>query len=141
MTSSPSRGHLTARAPIAVALDAPDLVMLEKWVEAVAPFVTTVKVGLEVFCRDGARAVHAARRAATSAPNDPGSGAIGAATAVGVVAGPAFAALYSASCWSFLSVSICSFAAISCMCGTPEPSIACMASSGVLGPPFAAIFE
>jgi len=67
MTSSPSRGHLTARAPIAVALDAPDLVMLEKWVEAVAPVVTTVKVGLEVFCRDGAQAVHAARRAATSA--------------------------------------------------------------------------
>jgi len=55
------------RSPIAVALDAPDLVVLEQWVEAVAPIVTTVKVGLEVFCRDGAQAVHVARRAAASA--------------------------------------------------------------------------
>ena len=67
MTSSPSRGAVPMRSPIVVALDAPDLVVLEQWVEAVAPIVTTVKVGLEVFCRDGAQAVHKARRAAASA--------------------------------------------------------------------------
>ena len=58
MTSSPSD-----RAPIAVALDAPDLRVLAEWTSAVAPVVSTVKVGLEVFCRDVADAVHTARRA------------------------------------------------------------------------------
>ena len=52
------------RAPIAVAIDAPDLGVLRTWVAAVAPVVSTVKIGLEVFCRDGATAVHAAREAA-----------------------------------------------------------------------------
>jgi orotidine-5'-phosphate decarboxylase len=52
------------RAPIAVALDAPSLDALSLWVRDVAGIVSTVKVGLEVFCRDGARAVHAAREAA-----------------------------------------------------------------------------
>ena len=50
-----------------MALDAPNLAMLEQWVRAVAPFVSTLKVGLEVFCRDGADSVVAAR-AAASAP-------------------------------------------------------------------------
>ena len=48
------------RAPISVALDAPDLEVLSRWAAAVAPAVTTLKVGLEVYCRDGAEAVHAA---------------------------------------------------------------------------------
>jgi len=51
------------RAPIAVALDAPDLVTLTRWAEATAPYVSTLKVGLEVFCRDGHAAVRAARDA------------------------------------------------------------------------------
>ena len=59
MTSS-----LSSRAPIAVAMDAPNLSVLREWTTAVAPHVSTVKVGLEVFCRDGAAAVHAAREAA-----------------------------------------------------------------------------
>lgn len=54
-------------APIAVAMDAPSLAVLAEWTSAVAPVVSTVKVGLEVFCRDGADAVTAARRAADSA--------------------------------------------------------------------------
>ncbi len=49
------------RAPVAVALDAPDLATLTRWAGAVAPSVTTLKVGLEVFCRDG-RAAGACRR-------------------------------------------------------------------------------
>ena len=53
-------------APIAVALDAPDLGVLAAWTRAVSPVVSTVKVGLEVFCRDGEHAVIAARQAAAA---------------------------------------------------------------------------
>ncbi len=67
-TSSPSRGRgTTPYAPIAVALDAPSLDALIEWTAQVAPVVSTVKVGLEVFCRDGAEAVVAARAAAARA--------------------------------------------------------------------------
>lgn len=56
---------MSPTAPVAVALDAPDLATMEKWAHAVGPHVDTLKVGLEMFCRDGAVAVHRAR---TSAP-------------------------------------------------------------------------
>lgn len=62
-TSSPSSAH----APIAVAMDAPSLAVLGEWTSDVAPHVSTVKVGLEVFCRDGAAAVDTARAAAAAA--------------------------------------------------------------------------
>lgn len=52
------------RAPIAVALDAPDLAKLAQWAGAVGPHVSTLKVGLETFLRDGRSAVDAARAAA-----------------------------------------------------------------------------
>lgn len=55
---------ISNRAPIAVALDAPDLNTLRSWAQAVAPVVSTLKVGLEVFCRDGELAVIAAQEAA-----------------------------------------------------------------------------
>lgn len=51
-------------APIAVALDAPDLETLRGWSAAVAPTVACLKVGLEAFCRDGHRSVFAAREGA-----------------------------------------------------------------------------
>jgi len=51
------------KAPIAVALDAPDLATAKLWAQAVAPHVAVVKVGLEVFLRDGHDAVHVAREA------------------------------------------------------------------------------
>lgn len=54
-------------APIAVALDAPDLDTLAQWSCDTAPYVSTLKVGLEVYCRDGAQAVHAARSGAEQA--------------------------------------------------------------------------
>ena len=60
----------TSFAPIAVAMDAPDLGVLAEWTAAVAPVVSTVKVGLEVFCRDGAQAVVTAREAAAAAGHD-----------------------------------------------------------------------
>jgi orotidine-5'-phosphate decarboxylase len=52
-----------SKAPIAVALDAPDLATAREWATAVAPYVQVVKVGLEVFLRDGHDAVHVAREA------------------------------------------------------------------------------
>jgi orotidine-5'-phosphate decarboxylase len=55
------------RAPIAVALDAPSLADLCTWAEETAPFVSCLKVGLEVFYRDGREAVAAARAGACSA--------------------------------------------------------------------------
>lgn len=42
-----------ARAPVAVALDAPDLETAARWAQLVTPYVRTVKVGLELFCRYG----------------------------------------------------------------------------------------
>ena len=47
-------------APIAVALDAPDLETALRWAAAVGPHVSTVKIGLELFLRDGADAVRKA---------------------------------------------------------------------------------
>jgi orotidine-5'-phosphate decarboxylase len=54
-------------APIAVALDAPDLDAVRLWTTQLAGVVSTVKIGLEVFCRDGALAVTTARSAAAEA--------------------------------------------------------------------------
>ena len=55
------------RAPIAVAVDAPSLADVHTWSAQTAPFVSCLKVGLEVFCRDGREAVAAARAGAISA--------------------------------------------------------------------------
>jgi len=53
-----------ARAPIAVALDTRDVATATRWAAAVAPHVTTVKVGLELFCHEGPAAVEKVRGAA-----------------------------------------------------------------------------
>ncbi|RJK96749.1 orotidine-5'-phosphate decarboxylase [Vallicoccus soli] len=50
-------------APVAVALDAPDLATAVRWARAVGPHVSTVKVGLELFLRHGHEAVTACREA------------------------------------------------------------------------------
>ena len=50
-------------APIAVALDAPDLATALGWARAAGPSVSTVKVGLELFLRYGGDAVDGARDA------------------------------------------------------------------------------
>lgn len=52
------------RAPIAVALDAPDLDTMRDWVRAAEPYVSCGKIGLEMFCRSGAAAVAVMRDAA-----------------------------------------------------------------------------
>jgi orotidine-5'-phosphate decarboxylase len=50
-------------APIAVALDGPDLATITGWAAAAGPYVSTMKVGLETYLRDGDASVHAAREA------------------------------------------------------------------------------
>jgi orotidine-5'-phosphate decarboxylase len=49
------------RAPIAVALDARDLETAAAWAQAVSPYVSTLKVGLELFSRFGPDSVDAVR--------------------------------------------------------------------------------
>lgn len=49
------------KAPIAVALDAPDLATMQNWAKEVSPYVSVLKVGLEVFLRDGHESVNAVR--------------------------------------------------------------------------------
>lgn len=48
-------------APIVLALDAPDLGTMRHWATSAAPHVSVMKVGLEVFCRDGRAAVETVR--------------------------------------------------------------------------------
>jgi orotidine-5'-phosphate decarboxylase len=60
-----SVSHVTNRwpgkAPIAVALDAPDVETAARWSQAVSPHVAVVKVGLELFCRHGPAVIDAVR--------------------------------------------------------------------------------
>jgi orotidine-5'-phosphate decarboxylase len=49
------------RAPIAVALDAPDLDTAAHWADLVTPYVSTLKVGLELYLRFGPEAVASVR--------------------------------------------------------------------------------
>jgi orotidine-5'-phosphate decarboxylase len=53
-----------ARPPICVALDTADLVVATRWAAAVAPHVSALKVGLELFCHEGPAAVEKVRAAA-----------------------------------------------------------------------------
>ncbi|HEX6933764.1 MAG TPA: orotidine-5'-phosphate decarboxylase [Streptosporangiaceae bacterium] len=52
---------MTSRAPIAVALDAPDLNTAAHWADLVTPHVSTLKVGLELYLRFGPEAVASVR--------------------------------------------------------------------------------
>ncbi len=54
---------MTGQAPIAVALDAPDLETAARWAGLVTPHVSTVKIGLELYLRYGPSAVASIRGA------------------------------------------------------------------------------
>lgn len=54
---------MTELAPIAVALDAPDLNTAARWASLVTPHVSTVKIGLELYLRYGPEAVASIRGA------------------------------------------------------------------------------
>src|SRR3954453_8533806 len=55
---------MTSDSPLAVALDTADLAQATRWAAAVAPYASTVKVGLELFCAEGPGAVEKVRAAA-----------------------------------------------------------------------------
>ncbi|HEY3903648.1 MAG TPA: orotidine-5'-phosphate decarboxylase [Streptosporangiaceae bacterium] len=54
---------MTGRAPIAVALDAPDLDTAAEWAALVTPHVSTLKIGLELYLRYGPDVVASVRGA------------------------------------------------------------------------------
>jgi orotidine-5'-phosphate decarboxylase len=54
---------MTDRAPIAVALDAPDLDTAAEWAALVSPHVSTLKIGLELYLRYGPEVVASVRGA------------------------------------------------------------------------------
>ncbi len=54
---------MTKPAPVAVALDAPDLETAARWAALVTPHVSTVKVGLELYLRYGPEVVATVRGA------------------------------------------------------------------------------
>jgi orotidine-5'-phosphate decarboxylase len=54
---------MTGLAPIAVALDAPNLNAAARWASLVTPHVSTVKIGLELYLRYGPEAVASIRGA------------------------------------------------------------------------------
>ena len=45
------------KAPIAVAIDAPDLETAKMWAKEVSPYVSTLKIGLETYLRDGKKSI------------------------------------------------------------------------------------
>lgn len=53
-------------APIALAIDAPDLATAIVWAKIVDGQISTLKIGLETFLRDGIDGIHAIRTAAPS---------------------------------------------------------------------------
>src|SRR6201987_4152599 len=56
-------GAVSKPAPVAVALDAPDLETAARWAALVTPHVSTVKVGLELYLRYGPEVVATVRGA------------------------------------------------------------------------------
>jgi orotidine-5'-phosphate decarboxylase len=58
---------VTHPAPIAVALDAPNLDTAARWANLVTPYVSTVKIGLELYLRYGPEAVASVRGASNVA--------------------------------------------------------------------------
>lgn len=54
---------MTTAPPVAIALDSADLGTALGWAQASGPYVSTVKIGLEGYLRDGAAAVLGARAA------------------------------------------------------------------------------
>src|ERR1700678_2240777 len=54
---------VTKPAPVAVALDAPDLETAARWAALVTPHVSTVKIGLELYLRYGPEVVASVRGA------------------------------------------------------------------------------
>ena len=63
MTNSDEGVIVSKPAPVAVALDAPDLETAARWAALVTPHVSTVKIGLELYLRYGPQVVASVRGA------------------------------------------------------------------------------
>ncbi|HZR53583.1 MAG TPA: orotidine-5'-phosphate decarboxylase [Streptosporangiaceae bacterium] len=63
LTTSSEGAIVSKPAPVAVALDAPDLETAARWAALVTPHVSTVKIGLELYLRYGPDAVASVRGA------------------------------------------------------------------------------
>jgi orotidine-5'-phosphate decarboxylase len=63
MTSGSEGAIVSKPAPVAVALDAPDLETAARWAALVTPHVSTVKIGLELYLRYGPQVVASVRGA------------------------------------------------------------------------------
>jgi orotidine-5'-phosphate decarboxylase len=63
LTNSSEGANVSKPAPVAVALDAPDLETAARWAALVTPHVSTVKIGLELYLRYGPDAVASVRGA------------------------------------------------------------------------------
>lgn len=70
------------RAPVAVALDAPDAVTAARWARAVAPYVEILKIGMELFYREGPEIIATLRGQGLLA--DPASAGVAGGVAAGV---------------------------------------------------------
>ncbi|MBL7493785.1 orotidine-5'-phosphate decarboxylase [Frankia sp. AgB1.9] len=67
-------GLRTGRAPVAVPLDTSDVATALRWARAVAPHVAVLKVGMELFYREGPAVVATLRAEGLLAdPGEPGS--------------------------------------------------------------------
>jgi orotidine-5'-phosphate decarboxylase len=63
MTADARPASLVRPAPVAIALDTDDLATAVRWAEAVGPYVSTLKVGLQLYTRHGREVVQAVRSA------------------------------------------------------------------------------
>jgi orotidine-5'-phosphate decarboxylase len=63
ITTSSGGAIVSKPAPVAVALDAPDLETAARWAALVTPHVSTVKIGLELYLRYGPQVVASVRGA------------------------------------------------------------------------------
>lgn len=135
-----------AAAPIAVALDAPDLATAVRWARAVGPFVQVVKVGLELYLREGPVAVGAVA-AASGRPvfldlklHDIPNTVAGAARAVAGL-GPAFVTVHAAGGSAMIAAAADALphATVAAVTVLTSLSAADLDQIGLVGPPLDAV--
>jgi orotidine-5'-phosphate decarboxylase len=135
-----------SRAPIAVALDAPDLDTALRWAAAVGPYVQVVKVGLELYLREGAPAVRAVG-AASGCPvfldlklHDIPNTVAGAARAVADLA-PAYLTVHAAGGSAMIAAAAQALpdTKVAAVTVLTSLSAADLAQIGLAGPPIDAV--
>jgi len=134
------------RAPIAVALDAPDLATAVRWASQTGPHVQLVKVGLELYLREGATAVHAVA-AASGCPvfldlklHDIPNTVAGAARSVAALA-PAYLTVHAAGGTAMITAAAQALpdTKVAAVTVLTSLSAADLAQIGLAGPPLDAV--